>query len=329
MRNVTEPVDRVYGILALLSLKSRAGIPIDYSEAARKQYWHLYTHVTQIMMASGYAYLVLQAVGPGDRLLNLPSWCPNYNVESSATYTTAILGRAGYFCGRDTLEILEPSLDPALIHLGGSNVDTVKLVLDNPTFESSAGERSRKSIARTNLRWLRTIEQIIRDNVVDPNVVPTIFWQCMLGYIPPAPDGSGLRNPACSEEGFASLMLYLDRMHTNSPPATIGNIEAKRQENFLDTVLKLAHELYTNRRFFATEKGHFGWANVGTEAGDNVCVFLGHEVLYLLTPPETKTVNGRLGAYREFRSPAYVHGMMMGEALKDFKEGEHEMFNII
>ncbi|GAB7345705.1 hypothetical protein MBLNU457_3981t1 [Dothideomycetes sp. NU457] len=145
-------------------------------------------------------------------------------------------------------------------------------------------------------------------------------------YFGPIPDGTEV-----SIELYRWLEAYMEDEDVmfEGFPRLLRRFETSHDD--IDGYPSFTPEQVRNlgRRFFATEKGHFGWANVGTEAGDNVCVFLGHEVLYLLTPPETKTVNGRLGAYREFRSPAYVHGMMMGEALKDFKEGEHEMFNII
>ena len=38
MRQVTEPVDRIYGFLGLASQSARERIPIDYSENGRAQY---------------------------------------------------------------------------------------------------------------------------------------------------------------------------------------------------------------------------------------------------------------------------------------------------
>jgi len=331
VRDVTEPVDRVYGILALASQKLRAKIPVDYSETARKQYWVLYVRVTQIAMASGHAFHVLREVGPGDRLPDLPSWCPNYNIGGPLNGATWPIGRAGFFDDA-TAQILEPSLDPALIHFGGFSVDTVKLVLDDFTCDSCSINESLQGledITVRNLCWLWRIEQIIKESVLDSRIVPTVIWQFMLGYIPPSSDGTVMMDSAFSGEDFALFMLYLNELYALPAGSKRRMVFDKGQLDLFDAIWNLTTRLFASRRFFLTEKGRYGLGNIGTQAGDNVCVFLGEKVLYLLTPPETKTVHGKLDSYREFRSVAYVHGMMMGEALQDVKEGEHEIFNII
>ena len=119
-------------------------------------------------------------------------------------------------------------------------------------------------------------------------------------------------------------MLYLERVYRGRT-----RLRDEGSGDLFQPVWDFATRFWGTRVFFVTENGHLGFGNIGTQAGDNVCVLLGEAVLYIRKPPETKTLHGRRDSYRDPRSVAYVHGLMMGKALEDFKEEEHEIFNII
>ncbi|KAJ9621017.1 hypothetical protein H2203_007604 [Taxawa tesnikishii (nom. ined.)] len=79
-KGAKEPVDHVYGLMELMHDEHKRGITIDYSNAAKSQYWKLYAYVTQIAMR--YVGLkVLHAVLTPNRPSQLPSWCLNFNLE--------------------------------------------------------------------------------------------------------------------------------------------------------------------------------------------------------------------------------------------------------
>jgi Heterokaryon incompatibility protein (HET) len=68
-------------------------------------------------------------------------------------------------------------------------------------------------------------------------------------------------------------------------------------------------EATIGRRFFETANGYMGLALGAAAVGDDVCLFLGGSVLYVLRKKED-------GPY-EFMGECYTHGLMDGEALKE------------
>jgi hypothetical protein len=63
------------------------------------------------------------------------------------------------------------------------------------------------------------------------------------------------------------------------------------------------------RRLFETSRGFMGLGPPGAQVGDQVCLLLGGQVLYVLRDRED--------GYREFIGECYVHGMMDGQACED------------
>lgn len=69
-------------------------------------------------------------------------------------------------------------------------------------------------------------------------------------------------------------------------------------------------EMTKGKHFVETEHGYIGWAPIGTEIGDVVCVLLGSNVPLILRPA-TEPDDGNWLVV----GPAYVHGLMYGEAI--------------
>jgi hypothetical protein len=63
------------------------------------------------------------------------------------------------------------------------------------------------------------------------------------------------------------------------------------------------------RRLFETSRGFMGLGPPGAQVGDQVCLLLGGQVLYVLRDRED--------GHREFIGECYVHGMMDGQACED------------
>jgi hypothetical protein len=78
-KSVTEPVDRVYGLLGLASQDVRDAVPLDYSEASRTQFWRCYTQISKLCITRDPSLILLSMANSKDRPPELPSWCPNFN----------------------------------------------------------------------------------------------------------------------------------------------------------------------------------------------------------------------------------------------------------
>ncbi|MCJ1411213.1 hypothetical protein MMC19_005301 [Ptychographa xylographoides] len=78
------------------------------------------------------------------------------------------------------------------------------------------------------------------------------------------------------------------------------------------------------RRFFWTTEGYMGMGPAGAQVGDRVCLFFGGQVLYVVRDLEDQ------GWYR-FVGECYVHGLMDGEAMegRDVEEETEEFMLVL
>lgn len=77
-----EPVDRIYAAFGMAKGTDevyRKGIPIDYSEDAKINYWRLYVTFGKIAFQHEPHLRLLSMVSSKERPDQLPSWCPNLN----------------------------------------------------------------------------------------------------------------------------------------------------------------------------------------------------------------------------------------------------------
>ncbi len=79
LKEVTKPVDKVYGILGIVGEDVRSAIKVDYVENDQ-QYWKAYVELAeQILTADDPGFWLLCMASSRERPEELPSWCPNLN----------------------------------------------------------------------------------------------------------------------------------------------------------------------------------------------------------------------------------------------------------
>ena len=79
LKEVTKPVDKVYGILGIVGEDMRSAIKVDYVENDQ-QYWKAYVELAeQILTADDPGFWLLCMASSRERPEKLPSWCPNLN----------------------------------------------------------------------------------------------------------------------------------------------------------------------------------------------------------------------------------------------------------
>ena len=90
-----EPVDRVYGVLAILPRQSRDKIRVDYSATNREQHWRTFIELFAALIQSE-GPRALSMVPSRGRCHELPSRCPDFRFENSMNslgkhYTAGIM----------------------------------------------------------------------------------------------------------------------------------------------------------------------------------------------------------------------------------------------
>jgi hypothetical protein len=79
LKEVTKPVDKVYGLLGILPKKLRTAIKVDYT-ANDVAYWNAYVELAkQVILADNQAFWLLCMAPSRERPERLPTWCPNLN----------------------------------------------------------------------------------------------------------------------------------------------------------------------------------------------------------------------------------------------------------
>ena len=77
----SEPVDRVYAILALTEAEVLHDIGIDYSDESRRNYWRLFTYVGHLILRQMDNLDLFYHISASGKSSQLPSWCPNWNTR--------------------------------------------------------------------------------------------------------------------------------------------------------------------------------------------------------------------------------------------------------
>ena len=78
LKEVTKPIDKVYGLLGLLDDDLREAIRIDYAKY-ESSYWEVYLDVARYIASTDRSFWLLSMASSTERPKMLPSWCPNLN----------------------------------------------------------------------------------------------------------------------------------------------------------------------------------------------------------------------------------------------------------
>ena len=122
------------------------------------------------------------------------------------------------------------------------------------------------------------------------------------------------------QEGFAAFQTYLrvseQGMNYNDH---LSSAQKDHNEAFYNAVTKACW----GRKFFNTSEGRIGVGPGNIQTGDKICVFRTCRMPLIF---RKEPLNG----FYETLGPAYVHGLMDGEALEMEKQGvvEEEQFEI-
>src|SRR5215469_5834467 len=79
LKEVTKPVDKVYGLLGIVGEDVRNAIKVNYAENDQ-QYWKAYVELAeQIITGDDPGFWLLCMASSRERPEQLPTWCPNFN----------------------------------------------------------------------------------------------------------------------------------------------------------------------------------------------------------------------------------------------------------
>ncbi|RMJ08797.1 hypothetical protein CDV36_011592 [Fusarium kuroshium] len=279
----SDPRDRVFALLNLAEDKDHFDTFPDYSMSVEE----VYVEAARKMLVQGWIDVLLYCQTPR-KINSLPSWVPDWAMEvrhpcAQPPWSTSFDASSG--------QVSMPKFpSPGLVTLEGIYIDTIKETGEawDPNWlqnvdkdavasyvESIRGFCDRSPRIHVGREGAETSRIAILDGTLWFDSVPYPEW----GTECEAALDEILQSPASGDESTTTDPWY-----------------AK-------TLLRL-HQ----RRAFLTSTGYVGVGSLDTRVGDEVCVFIGGNVAYLVRPEENE-LHSLVGE-------AYVHGVMYGELLK-------------
>jgi hypothetical protein len=334
---VTNPVDRVYGMLGISREEDRKELKPNYSATVQQ----VYIDTARCLLGRKDSILILHRAGLGNsKRLELPSWVPDWS--SLETTTTLAFGRgwAKYNAsGSHTPQI----------SIGDDNILVIDGVIVDVICECSE-LYSHHATKLANLKMLYSSPTLFtgsgREHILDLEDVRKITTECVSEH--QRMFGEDFSSASGTHEALKSAYERtvmakrpLDRSNYHKTSPEFGRIWAKatsppekaamiqypskydhqaaEESTTFHRLFKTANE---NRRFFTTEANRIGLGSAEVEKGDLVVVLLGGSTPFIVRNEQAE-VGDRVKDWSGYRQlgkcklvgEAYVDCLMGGEGV--------------
>ena len=311
---VTNPLDRVYGLLGLLASEElvwSGDIRYDWEP------WQGYLHFCKVYITCDSDRALFSMAGCVSKPKELPSWCPNFDSPPSVAsiYCTYPSFHAGFRPGEPRHSWVQTSTISNTIKVPGFRMDRITAVTKatNPLpdsitpWEGPTGQAAKHE--QYHFECLNLFKEVYPAVATD---LQALFRSLVAGHLTrqepmPAIDISGV---------YPRMLASWTAMASGRelPINSAREVEVMQQWH-----AALGAQAF--RRFFVTEAGRVGLGPGSVEKGDHVCVFYSARSLFLLRYVDPD-------APAELVGDAYVDGLMELENMPDDTRGEDEVFKI-
>lgn len=295
-----EPVDKVYGLLAVMPLEIRKRIVVDYSLASRREYWHTYIHMFKILLETE-GTRALSMTPSRNRCPELPSWCPDFSSDSSINsfgklFTAGILTSNG-----DELvpKPITPGPTQRDLRMSGLLMDRIVQIhplkwkeivnVDHHFSSASAVAECEAACAQLSMQIYGTQHDVPIQHMIT----------LVAGM-------SVMRNEYPLNQLVEDYKNATKRFRDLSKRST-GSQESPDQPELISAQRYQSALSVTWRRsvFFTTENGSIGIGPDTVLSGDDICIFFTAHTPFILRR------NPNNDSY-QFQGAAYVDGLMDG-----------------
>ena len=313
---VTNPLDRVYGLLGLIDpgeLIPAIDIRYDWEP------WQGYLHFCKFYIKHDPDLALFSIAGCVSKPEELPSWCPNFD---SPPNVTSIYCYYPDFCagfkpgGPQRISRVQTSATSNTITVPGFRMDRVKAVTKaaNPLQDSMdpwdgpTGQAAKQE--QYHSECLNLFTQVQGAGASD---LQAFFRSLVAGHL--------TRHEPLPATDFSAVHMIMLESWTAmaSGDFAIPRVSARDLVVMKQWLFALAMQAF--RRFFVTEAGRVGLGPGSVKEGDHVCVFYSGGPLYLLRYVDAD-------APAELVGDAYVDGLMELENMPNDTRGEDERFAI-
>ena len=303
LKEVTKPIDKVYGMLGLLDEPVRNVIKVNYTEY-EPRYWEVYLEVAKCIIAyDDQSFWLLSMASSKERPQGLPSWCPNLNsILPEILDFSHQNWRAGILVGNRQRRGIRMMPNSPNIQVQGFILDEVQDVihLGSPDLEQA---ELNPGTPRTNFTVTNSeCFHLTQKAYSGLNEAINAYSHTLI--VNTLANGSAILP---SQRDNIS-QAYLDCVNhlsstpgSSSKPNPEGDTDFEQRKQLMNQYLRQLG-WWRNRPFFTSKNSHIGRGAMGMKAGDFLCAFYGAGPIFVLRPRE--------GEMYEMVGDAYLHGCM-------------------
>lgn len=309
-KNVSKKVDRIYALRALARQQVRSEIPVEY--ALEDRFWLVYIRAAKVMMSHFTMQSILGQAESSERAPELPSWCPDFrHPPLSNSYGSS--GRAGFGVPKSLRHNFE---NENVILVGGIVKASIIEVVRG--FQWYWPERDYSTIwgphgdASRIVAWMDRCRQLARQSFPSEHDSHSAWARTLLGDVP------GANSPPYPPNAIDGLDLLYRRLRENQAGIRREN-SVLSDADFLtmQPVMKYLGTLWRKKVFFRTSANQLGFSSLAAERNDQVTIFFGESHVHILRPAKENE-------FYQYIAPAYVHGLMLGEAIMTLPKAQHQ-----
>ena len=305
LKEVTKPVDKVYGLLAIVGEDIRSAIKVNYAENDQ-QYWKAYVELAeQILTADGPGFWLLCMASSRERPEQLPTWCPNLN---SLTAEYLDFGNQNWRAGlgdkpakKGDIRLIEGS---SSIQIPGFRVDVVDEVIHmGGPFSPAVGQEDRGEDGNTVafLEMDTRCLELTRRCFGDVNDAQDAYARTLIvnSWI----DGSSIQLSQSERvrDAYEHSRAYLTQNVTSTTEAIYIPADDAREQLAQQYITQLGW--WQERPFYTTKNGRIGRGAFNMREGDAICVFYEAGPVFILRHEQGSDIWKLVG-------DAYLHGCM-------------------
>ncbi|KAL2067737.1 hypothetical protein VTL71DRAFT_15833 [Oculimacula yallundae] len=305
--------DKVYGLLALARGVYQDLVVADYQAKVED----VYTKASfELLSRSGdLSSLQLRDTNWTLSALALPSWVTDWSTRPSNTTRWLINSRfwasESYDASGSTKAVVR-FVEPDRLLLTGYLLGRIASVVPGPTLTYTTNHEDTAEICSSLERYLQEkwtsiapqYPKILDATTMLPHLlVGGVLWQSGDG------DRIQAESPLVCADAYRNWYTWVKGGRTFS---RLFSDEINVYSDSLElTVME--------RKLFVTEEGYVGFGEDGIEPGDMIAVLCGGKCPYILRRVESEEVELE-DSYKLIGGPAYIHGLMNGEATKQGRD---------
>jgi hypothetical protein len=321
----SNPLDKIYGLLGLADRSLQEQLVVDYKKTPAE----VYLAFTKCWIPRDLHLEIFHMTPSSDHLLELPSWCPNFNDQPVATLFGPQASTAQYRAGVKVEKICHVAISPdsTAVRVEGFRVDEIAEVLPCPWERQRhvTAESKNAGIAQI-LMWERKCLELSKLVYSTRDEVPPAHWRTLIAN----KHANGQYFTGCGRETYHLTRVMMSRLTTTEIP--LSPTEQLLAMNPLTNAQLLEAQdmgeafgyASNGRSFFSTHGGRVGLGLLHIKPGDVICIFYNGYTPYIIRPREeyhTRKSNKFLGE-------SYVDGLMYGEALEKEDKNPDEFFTL-